>query len=125
MIICDTNIIIELLKGRPPVAGILRTVGLPNLAISTVTKAELIFGALNKNDLAFIQKGIKLLQAFPINEAIGETAIHLMESYSLSNRLSLPDALIAATALHQGLPLFTLNKKDFRYIPDLTLYEPS
>lgn len=78
MIICDTNIIIELLKGRPPIAGTLRAIGLLNLTISAVTKAELIVGALNKNDLAFIQKGITLLQAFPITEPIGEMAIQLI-----------------------------------------------
>lgn len=35
------------------------------------------------------------------------------------------DALIAATALHYNLPLYTLNKKDFRYIAGLRLHEPA
>jgi hypothetical protein len=45
-----------------------------------------------------------------------------MEQYSLSHKLSLPDALIAATALVYDVPLYTMNLKDFRFIPKLKLY---
>jgi tRNA(fMet)-specific endonuclease VapC len=45
-----------------------------------------------------------------------------MTDFSLSHILSLPDAFIAATAIHYDISLYTLNKKDFRYIPDLKLY---
>ena len=48
----------------------------------------------------------------------------LLESYALSHRLSVPDALIAATALRHNLKLYTFNLKDFRYIEGLTLYTP-
>ncbi|MFZ1401047.1 MAG: PIN domain-containing protein [Candidatus Promineifilaceae bacterium] len=50
--------------------------------------------------------------------------LQLMETYSLSHKLSIPDALIAATALVHNLELFTLNIKDFRFIPGLTLFNP-
>ena len=36
----------------------------------------------------------------------------------------LKDALIAATAIFHNAELFTLNRKDFAYIPNLKLYEP-
>jgi tRNA(fMet)-specific endonuclease VapC len=45
-----------------------------------------------------------------------------MGKYVLSQRLSLPDALIAATALRHDLSLYTLNLKDFKYIPGIKLY---
>ena len=48
-----------------------------------------------------------------------------MEAYSLSHKLSLPDALIAATAIESNSELYTLNLKDFRFIPQLNLYQPS
>jgi len=41
----------------------------------------------------------------------------------LSHKLKLPDAQIAATALFHNAELFTLNRKDFAYIPNLKLYE--
>jgi len=41
----------------------------------------------------------------------------------LSHKLKLPDAQIAATALFHNAELFTLNRKDFAYIPNLKLYD--
>ncbi|HEX8330539.1 MAG TPA: type II toxin-antitoxin system VapC family toxin [Hymenobacter sp.] len=125
MTICDTNIIIELLKNQPGVVLELRNIGLPNLCISDITRAELIFGARNKTDLAFILKGTKPLTHLPVHPPISQLAVQLMEQFPLSHRLSLPDALIAATALHHGFALYTLNRKDFRYIAGLRLHEPA
>ncbi|GHT60215.1 hypothetical protein FACS18945_6290 [Bacteroidia bacterium] len=42
----------------------------------------------------------------------------------LITKLSLPDAYIAATALYYNIELFTLNLKDFIFIPNLKLYQP-
>lgn len=50
--------------------------------------------------------------------------LYELEAYSLSHKLSLPDALIAATALVHNLELYTLNTKDFRSIFGLQLYQP-
>ncbi len=36
--------------------------------------------------------------------------------------MTIEDALIAATALYHDIELFTLNLKDFMYIPEIKLY---
>ena len=87
-----------------------------------VTAGELIYGAINKRELRQIQQDISHLHLIPINEHIGELHIELLSQYSLSHNLTLPDALIAASAIHFSIPLYTLNKKDFKYIPDLEMY---
>ncbi|MDQ2769225.1 MAG: PIN domain-containing protein [Bacteroidota bacterium] len=87
--------------------------------------AELYQGALNGTGLKAIEAGIARFVLLPIEPAIGTTMLLLMRQFTLSHRLSFPDALIAATALHHGLPLFTLNRKDFRYIPGSQLHEPA
>ncbi|EDN64989.1 PilT-like protein [Beggiatoa sp. PS] len=38
--------------------------------------------------------------------------------------LKVPDAIIAATALHLKLPLMTRNIKDFQKVPHLQLFNP-
>lgn len=48
-------------------------------------------------------------------------AKQLIRQYSLSHDLHLAEALIAPTALVYGLELFTINQKDFRFIPELVL----
>jgi predicted nucleic acid-binding protein len=57
-----------------------------------------------------------------LNEGISQMAVKLIEGYSKSHGLKIPDALIGATALYFGIKLFTYNGKDFRFIKDLRLY---
>jgi len=42
-----------------------------------------------------------------------------MMDYSLSHKIGIPDALIAATAIVNKLRLFTANVKDFKFIPEI------
>lgn len=125
MILCDTNILIEFYKNNAQITAVLRTVGPENLAISVVTAAELYYGALNQQELRQIKAHLGLLNTYPITLPISHRFLTLMEAYVLSHKLSLPDALIAATALDHDVELYTLNRKDFRYIPELKLFSPT
>lgn len=123
MILCDTNILIEFYKGNSDIVEELKTIGLPNLAISTITAGEMYFGARDKRELGQIKKNLSLLNQIPLDADISERFLSLLESYALSHRLSVPDALIAATCLSRNLPLYTLNLKDFQFISDLQLHK--
>jgi len=122
MILCDTNILIEFYKNNPQIKHTLQQIGPERLAISVVTQAELYYGALDKTELRKIKQHLSLLHRFPVDTAISETFLQLMETYSLSHKLSIPDALIAATVLTHDTELYTLNNKDFQFIPNLVLY---
>jgi len=124
MILCDTNILIEFYKGNQAVSDALRVIGLPNIAVSVITVGELYFGARDKRELLKIKKHLANLKQIPVDEEISNLYVSLIETYSLSHRLNIPDALIAATALRYHLELYTLNVKDFRYIEGLALYKP-
>lgn len=122
MILCDTNILIEFYKKTPQILHELKYIGHSHLAISAITQGELYVGALNKAELQHIKQHLAFLHQLPLNKAITHKFLALMEGYCLSHTLSIPDALIAATALIHQVELYTLNRKDFQYIPDLTLY---
>jgi predicted nucleic acid-binding protein len=122
MILCDTNILIEFYKGHTGVISTLNAIGVDNLAVSVVTVGELYYGARDRRELRKLKKNLSLLQQLPVNDEISELFITLLEKYSLSHKLSLPDALIAATAIRHSIPLYTLNVKDFRFIEGLSLY---
>ena len=121
MILCDTNVIIETLKGDEKTIKIMESIGLENIAISSVTVMELYFGALNKRELNKIKKHLKALNIVHFDNNISELSVSMIESYSKSHGLQIPDAIIAATALSLEIKLFTLNLKDFRYIDGLKL----
>lgn len=124
MILCDTNIIIEFYKNNLQIISELHCIEQSNIVISAITKAELYFGALNKVELRKIQKHLSSIQLYPIDISISKSFISLMESYSLSHKLCIPDALIAATALTYSIELYTLNAKDFQFIENIQLYTP-
>ncbi len=121
MILCDTNIIIEILKGNKRTINIIESIGLENIAISSVTVMELYFGALNKRELNKIKKHLQALNIVHFDTDISESAIKLIERFSKSHGLQIPDAIIAATAMTSKIELFTFNLKDFKYIDGLKL----
>ena len=124
MILCDTDVLIEFYKNTPQILQELRYIGQHNLAISAITQAELYFGALNKPELEKIKRHLSGIYRIPLDIVISNRFLHLMEMYCLSHKLSLPDALIAATALVHTLELYTLNTKDFKFIAGIQLYQP-
>ncbi|MCL2649787.1 MAG: type II toxin-antitoxin system VapC family toxin [Candidatus Azobacteroides sp.] len=124
-ILCDTNIFIEVFRNNPDMEAALNNIGLDNILISDVIKAELLFGARDKRELEAIRKYLSNFSSLTIQPEISKMAVNFVESYCLSQKLNLPDALIAATAIYHSIELFTLNTKDFKFIPDIKLYQIS
>jgi len=67
---------------------------------------------------------LSLIEQIVLDMDISNRFLNLLEEYALSHKLSVPDALIAATALSRDFPLYTLNLKDFQFIPGLKLHNP-
>lgn len=124
MILCDTNILIEFYKGNSQIVQELRKIGSTNIVVSVVTQAELYYGALDKAELRQITKHLENVQIYSFDTTISAQFVQLMEAHSLSHKLSIPDALIAATSLVYNVELYTLNTRDFRFIPGLRFYRP-
>ncbi len=120
MILLDTNILIEILKGNQTTIAQLEKLN-SLFSISVISYMELIYGALNKNEVKKIEKFLYQFEIFPINEQISLKALELIKQYAKSHFLDIPDALIAATAIENDCQLFTYNLKDFQYIKNLNL----
>ena len=122
MILCDTNILIEVYRDNAKIIETLKQIGQDNIAISDVTCAELLYGARDKKELQIIRKDLNKLIILPIQSSISNLAVELVEKYALSHNLSLPDALIASTAIIHNIEIYTLNIKDFKFIKSISLY---
>ena len=122
LVLCGTNILIELYKNNEAIIASLKSIGQKNIAISIVTTGELLYGALNKKELNIIKQDIAQLVSLSISSTVSDVFKELMIKYTLSHDLSLADGLIAATAIEKDIPLYTLNLKDFKYIEGLRFW---
>ncbi len=91
------------------------------LAISIITKMELIVGCRNKVELKGLDKFLLRFQIIDICDQIPQTALDLLKKYRLSHGLLIPDSLIASTAMEMNIPLISKNQRDFRFIENLNL----
>ena len=119
--LCDTCILIDYLKGKAEVQQKLTKGREQGLGMSSVTYMELMVGALNKREVGIIKKAFSDFEIVEVSESISIKARNLIEKYTKSHGLLIPDALIGATALELELPLYTANIKDFQFLPDLVL----
>jgi predicted nucleic acid-binding protein len=117
----DTDVLIWLLRGNAKAAR--RVEQANERAISVVSHMELIQGVRNREELRLIRSFLADLdfRTTPLNENIGHRAVVYMEEHALKSSLCLADALLAATAVENGLILCTGNQKHFRLITELQL----
>ena len=118
-VILDTNILIEILKGNQKTIQIVEQ--FDRLFISAITVMEIYFGALNKQELKKLKQFVSSFDVISLNENISNIATNLIYKYTKSHTLDIPDALIASASIFINTPLFTYNKKYFKYINDIEL----
>jgi hypothetical protein len=121
MVIFDTNILIELYRGNTAIKEDVERIKSEVFYISSITVAEFMVGARDKADLKRVEKQLGKYTSIPIIADITEIFIDLFKTYTLSHRPGIADTFIAATALYYHLPLYTLNKKHFQFIPGIKL----
>ena len=120
MTLLDTNILIEILKNNQQ--SIQQVIALKHpLAISSITAMELIYGARNKQEALRLEEFIAEFEVTHLNAQISDLAYQLIIEFAKSHNLDIPDALIAATAIHNRMPFLTYNSKDFRFLPAIDL----
>ncbi|MFZ5973406.1 MAG: type II toxin-antitoxin system VapC family toxin [Bacteroidota bacterium] len=123
LIICDTDVLIEVLdRNNPTLQNELLKIGFKSLAISAITAGELLVGSRNKKHSKKIEHFLNELIVIPLTGEVSATFLNLISKYSLSHGLRVQDARIAATALVYDFPLFTFNKRDFKFVKGIRLH---
>jgi predicted nucleic acid-binding protein len=90
-------------------------------AVSVATLIEVLgFHRLTPEDKVYFESCVALMQVFEVTQPIAERAVELRQR----QKLSLGDAIIAATALVHDCELITRNIVDFEEIPGLRLVNP-
>ena len=119
----DTDVLIWYLKGNNNARQEIET--LPGFFISVVTYIELVQGMRNKQELIALRRALRFWDAkvLYISEDISAKAMFYVEQHYLSHSMQLADALISATAVANGLDLFTGNTKHYRVLKDISIKE--
>jgi predicted nucleic acid-binding protein len=123
LILLDTDVLIWYLKGNNNARQEIEL--LPNFFISVVTYIELVQGMRNKQELIALRRALRFWNAkiLYISEEISAKAMFYVEQHYLSHSMQLADALISATAVANGLDIFTGNAKHYRVLKDISIKE--
>ena len=123
-ILLDTTVLIDLLRGRGE--------GVAMVQHAAQSRSELVTSAVNVAEVhAGLRPGeetradvlLSGLEVLPVTKTIATMAGTFIREWSGKGRtLTLPDMLVAATALEHTMILATTNVKDFP-MPELTLFQ--
>ena len=119
MIFLDTCILIDYSKGNITI----KENDKKNYCFSSIVQLEFTTGALDKRELKKINKILSEFKLIDTDQDILDLSVELVNKYTLSHNMTIYDAIIVATCLIYDLPLWTHNKKDFRYLTELRLEE--
>ncbi len=115
----DSNVLLEYIGDILPlnIQQIIEELSFDEFNISIINRIE-VLGHFSATDE--LSEFLTLANQFELTTEIAERAILLKKH----QKIKLPDAIIAATALVHELILLTRNTKDFINIPGLKILEP-
>ena len=117
----DTDVLIWVQRGNKRAARTIESTHERTMSILTYMK--LMQCPISKDMQRIIKSFVSDFDfaILPLTENIGHRAAIYIEQYSLSTGMRAGDAIIAATAVENNIPLVTANKKHFKDIAGLEL----
>ena len=118
----DSNAVIDFLsgkfhgKGHDFMDGVINDIPV----VSIITKIEVLGFQSSSEDQILLDTFFEDAIIFELSNAVADQTIKIRKI----NKIKLPDAIIAATALVHGLSLITRNTHDFAGINDLVIVNP-
>lgn len=118
----DTGLVLRHLRGQRRAVRLLSGLGkMGRLSVSAITRLE-VHAGMQPDETYATNKLLSRFITYDMNRELADRAGDLIrESRDRHVSLSVPDAIIAATALIHGLALVTLNQADFEDISGLSL----
>lgn len=121
----DTPVLIAYRNGEPDAVAFfasMRQVGRPDC--SQITALALIAWCQDALDLSVVQNFLTLLNVHSVTAHTARRAQQLLESLPPPAGLTPDDAIVAATAIEQSLPLYTLDPARFANLASLATIKP-
>jgi predicted nucleic acid-binding protein len=106
MLLLDTNILIDVLRGEPPALAWLEQQERPH--ISVISWIEVLVGC-REGESGRVEAWLDTFPRLPLNDAIALETVRLRQRHGLK----IPAAIILATARCADFSLATRNSRDF------------
>jgi predicted nucleic acid-binding protein len=126
IILLDTTVLIDVLRNRGNRRALLADFVEQGhtLATAAINIGE-VYAGMRPHEATETDRFLGSVESYPTTGAIARHAGMLKSAYGQKRKpLSLPDMIVAATALAHGASLMTDNRKDFP-LPDLTFVPTS
>lgn len=120
MVLIDTNIIIDFLKGKSQALDFFGRLD-EKFSTSVITVAELYAGVKGSKEEEILESFLELFEILPLTNAIATLGGKFRNKYGPKFGMGLADALIAATAIHHKAGLITLNKRHFQMLDNVNI----
>ena len=118
----DTNVFSEIFKGNADAKKFVESF---ENSIDATVYIECLQGSKGNREKQIIKKYLSRFPVFYHTPNISKLTISLIDQYSNSHGLLLPDAQIAAVCLEHDLTLITYNVADFKFINGLKWLKPN
>ena len=123
MIVADTDVLIDSLRGAEPARGRIDVeLSSGRLATTVVTAFELLSGARTTVQQTRIERLLGAMTLFPLEFNSGDLAARIRRDLeSRGEGIGMADSLIAGICLSRNAMLLTRNRAHFERIPGLDL----
>lgn len=117
MIVLDTNIFIYLANGTLKAEALNES----DIAYASITKVEALgYAKITGEEQSYLEALLDACDQIELDQSVIQQAIRLRQQ----SKMSLGDAIVAASALVHSYELWTANVEDFMHIEDLRLHNP-
>ena len=118
-------IMMDLVRGYPPATPVLialNPIGGPQF--SRVTAIDMLRECQSDAERTLALRFIGTSSVLDLTDAIAQRAFALLTAVPLPTPLTATDAIVAATAIEQSLPLYTFDPARFAAVPGLATAKP-
>jgi predicted nucleic acid-binding protein len=124
MILLDTDVMVDVLRGHEPALTWLQTATEQEFGLPGLVMMELLQGCQNLRQQKDLQKRLKGFDLYWASAQDSERALADFSTYYLSHQLGIFDALIGETAIGLGAELATFNIKHYSVLGGLKIIQP-
>ncbi len=123
MIVADSDVLIDALRGRDPAAGLVaRELKAGTLATTVISAFELLSGARSDATREKMERFLAPITVLALDEGAARAAASIRSALEVAGTpIGTADYLIAGICLSRSATLLTRNRAHFEKVPDLRL----